>query len=98
MQFWIPPEKVNPGIFVAIWLAVIVLINYFGVKMFGEMEFILSSIKIVVIIGLIILSAVLALGGGPDHDRKGFRYWKEPGAFRPHITGPSFVLSILSLS
>jgi len=27
---------------------------------------------------------VLALGGGPDHDRKGFRYWKDPGAFKPY--------------
>ncbi|PIG87268.1 amino acid transporter [Aspergillus arachidicola] len=24
---------------------------------------------------------VLALGGGPDHDRIGFRYWETPGAF-----------------
>ena len=23
------------------------------------------------------------LGGGPNHDRTGFRYWKEPGAFKP---------------
>ena len=31
--------------------------------------------------GLIILGIVLDLGGGPDHDRLGFRYWKEPGPF-----------------
>ena len=34
---------------------------------------------------MIILSLVLALGGGPDHDRKGFRYWKDPGAFKEYI-------------
>lgn len=28
---------------------------------------------------------VLVLGGGPDHDRKGFRYWKHPGAFNEYI-------------
>jgi amino acid permease len=33
------------------------------------------------IIGLIILGIVLDLGGGPSHDRIGFRYWKHPGAF-----------------
>jgi amino acid transporter len=27
------------------------------------------------------------LGGGPDHDRKGFRYWKDPGAFNTYIIG-----------
>ncbi|KAH8988821.1 amino acid permease-domain-containing protein [Lactarius akahatsu] len=31
--------------------------------------------------GLIILGIVLDLGGGPDHDRLGFRYWKHPGPF-----------------
>jgi hypothetical protein len=31
--------------------------------------------------GLIILGIVLDLGGGPDHDRIGFRYWKDPGPF-----------------
>ena len=33
------------------------------------------------ITGLIILGIVLDLGGGPTHDRLGFRYWKHPGPF-----------------
>jgi len=33
------------------------------------------------VIGLIILGIVLDLGGGPNHDRIGFRYWKHPGPF-----------------
>jgi amino acid permease len=32
-------------------------------------------------LGLIILGIVLDLGGGPNHDRLGFRYWKNPGPF-----------------
>lgn len=89
IQYWVPPQKVNPGVFIAVFLVVIVSINYFGVRFFGEFEFWLSSIKVLVIVGLIILSLVLALGGGPDHDRKGFRYWKNPGAFRPYIESRS---------
>lgn len=67
------------------FLVAIIVINYVGVAWFGEFEFWLSSIKVLVICGLIILSLVLALGGGPDHDRKGFRYYKNPGAFKPYI-------------
>ena len=90
LQKWVPREKVNPGVFITIFLVVILFINYFGISMFGEIEFWLSSFKVITIIGLIILSLVLALGGGPDHDRKGFRYWNEPGAFKPYImTGSS---------
>lgn len=86
IQYWVKPEKVNPGVFITVFLVVIICINYFGIRFFGEFEFWLSSIKVVVIVGLIILSLVLALGGGPDGDRKGFRYWKEPGAFKSYLS------------
>lgn len=90
IQYWVPPEKINPGVFIAIFLVAIVAINYFGVRLFGEFEFWLSSFKIVVVVGLLLLLVILTLGGGPDHDRKGFRYWSNPGAFRAYIKG-SFV-------
>jgi hypothetical protein len=40
-----------------------------------------SSIKVLTITGMIILGIIVDLGGGPDHDRIGFRYWKNPGPF-----------------
>jgi amino acid transporter len=86
ISYWIPATRVNPGVWITIFLLLIVLINYFGVRFFGEFEFWLSSIKVIVICGVILLSLILALGGGPDHDRKGFRYWKNPGAFNTYIT------------
>lgn len=85
LQYWLPRDKVNPGVWIAIFLVAIICINYFGVKFFGEFEFWLSSIKVVVILGLIILSLVLACGGGPDHKPTGFKYWKDPGAFHEYI-------------
>lgn len=87
IQYWVPREKVNPGVFIAVFLVVILAINYFGVAFFGEFEFWLSSLKIVVMVAVILLSLVLALGGGPDHDRKGFRYWENPGAFKAYKAG-----------
>ncbi|KAJ3491909.1 hypothetical protein NLI96_g345 [Meripilus lineatus] len=48
---------------------------------YGEAEFLFASIKVITITGLIILGIVLDLGGGPSHDRIGFRYWKNPGPF-----------------
>lgn len=56
-----------------------------GIEFFGALEFVLSSVKVVFMVGIIILCLVLALGGGPDHDRKGFRYWNKPGAFKPYM-------------
>lgn len=84
IQYWIPRDKVNPGVWITVIYVIILLVNLIGVKFFGEFEFWLSSIKVVTIIGLILLTLIIALGGGPDHDRRGFRYWKNPGAFKEY--------------
>ncbi|KAH8169386.1 amino acid permease domain-containing protein [Sarocladium implicatum] len=82
IQFWVDRDKVNPGVFVAIFLVLIVCINYFGgIKFFGEFEFWLSSFKVIIVLGIILFSLIIACGGGPDGDARGFRYWNDPGAF-----------------
>ena len=49
-----------------------------------------SSIKVITITGMILLGIIVDLGGGPTHDRIGFRYWKNPGPFTNYygFTGP----------
>ncbi|SCU92965.1 LADA_0G00606g1_1 [Lachancea dasiensis] len=84
MQYWVSRDRVNPGVWITIFLVAIILINTVGVRFFGEFEFWLSSVKVLVMLGLIILLFVIMLGGGPSHDRTGFRYWKDPGAFKPY--------------
>lgn len=63
--------------------------NIFVVSWYGESEFWFASIKIIAIIGLIILGVVLFFGGGPNHDRLGFRYWQHPGAFKEYAASGS---------
>ncbi|KAF1931660.1 uncharacterized protein M421DRAFT_417425 [Didymella exigua CBS 183.55] len=84
IQEWVPDTRVNPGIWILIFLVVICTVNYFGIKFFGELEFWLSSIKVIVIVGVIILSFLLAVGAGPG-PATGFKYYKNPGAFKPYI-------------
>lgn len=83
IQYWVDRDTVNPGVFIAIFLIAIVCINYFGgIKFFGELEFWLSSFKVIVIVGIIIFALVIACGGGPNTGpAPGFRYWDNPGAF-----------------
>lgn len=77
--FWRP--DISPAVWITVTLVVTITINMFGAAVYGEMEFIFASIKVITIVGLIILGIVLDLGGGPNHDRIGFRYWKSPGPF-----------------
>ena len=87
----------NDAAWITVFLVVVVSINVLGAgtvlsarrkghayaraAAYGEAEFIFASIKVITITGLIILGIVLDLGGGPNHDRLGFRYWKHPGPF-----------------
>ncbi|KIY63201.1 general amino acid permease 1 [Cylindrobasidium torrendii FP15055 ss-10] len=73
-------NKSHEPIYLAAILIVMCAINVFGVRYFGESEFIFAIIKLSTIIGLIIVGLVIDLGGGPNHERIGFRYWKNPGA------------------
>lgn len=73
----------------AVWITIILFVNLFlnivAVGIFGEAEFWFASIKLITIIGLIVTGIVIMLGGAPNHDRLGFRYWYEPGAFKEYV-------------
>ncbi|KAK5996296.1 Proline-specific permease [Cladobotryum mycophilum] len=83
IQFW--NTSINPGVWITIFLVVIVLINFCGVRLYGESEVVFASLKIMLIIGLIIGGLVIDLGGAPNHERLGFRYWNHPGAFNEFL-------------
>lgn len=82
IQEWKSSKEVNPGVWIAVFLFTIIAINYFGIKFFGELEFWLSTVKVITIVGVILLSFLLAVGAGPG-PATGFKYYKNPGAFRP---------------
>ncbi|PNP47033.1 hypothetical protein THARTR1_10538 [Trichoderma harzianum] len=78
IQFW--NDTISPAVWISIILVLIFIFNLIDVGVFGEVEFVFSCIKIVALVGLLILSFIIDLGGGPTHDRLGFRYWNNPGA------------------
>lgn len=78
INYW--NDDINNAAWITVTGVVVIVINFLGTRAFGECEFWFASIKVVTIIGLIILGLVLDLGGGPTHDRLGFRYWHNPGA------------------
>ncbi|OBZ70521.1 Dicarboxylic amino acid permease [Grifola frondosa] len=79
INYW--NRSINNAVWISLCLAIVISINLFGASVYGEAEFIFASVKVITITGLIILGIVLDLGGGPNHDRIGFRYWKHPGPF-----------------
>ncbi|KHN99940.1 general amino-acid permease GAP1 [Metarhizium album ARSEF 1941] len=73
--------------FVGMFLFVILVINLFGVKGYGEAEFTFSIVKVIAVIGFILLGVVLNCGGTPDRGYIGGEFWHEPGAFNNGFKG-----------
>ncbi|OAA39001.1 general amino-acid permease GAP1 [Beauveria brongniartii RCEF 3172] len=85
LDYW--SHSLPRSVFVTLFLAAILTINMFGVKGYGEAEYIFSMIKVIAVIGFILLAIVLNLGGTPDGGYIGGKYWHEPGAFHNGFKG-----------
>lgn len=73
----------------AAWITIVVVIiflfNIWAVGIYGEVEFIFSSFKVITIVGLILLALIIDLGGVSGQKRLGFHYWRDPGAMNQYI-------------
>ncbi|OQO13092.1 hypothetical protein B0A48_02556 [Cryoendolithus antarcticus] len=86
IEYW-TKKTISNDAWVAIFLVLIVVINLFGVRGYGEAEFIFAIIKVVAVVGWIILGIILNIGGGPDGSYIGGKYWHDPGAFNNGFKG-----------
>lgn len=89
IDFWKGAANINVGVWIAVFLVALSAIQFFGVRAYGEVEFVLSIIKIIACVGFIILGIVIDTGAVPTDTRGyiGAKYWSEPGAFRNGFKG-----------
>ena len=86
IEYW-THGSINNDAWVSIFLFLIIAINLFGVKGYGEAEFVFSIIKVTAIIGYIILGIIINIGGGPGGSYIGGKYYSNPGAFHNGFKG-----------
>lgn len=79
IHYW--SDVVPAGGIIAIVIVLYALINLLTVEWYGETEFWAALGKVLLIVALIIFTFVTMLGGNPLHERFGFTYWQNPGAF-----------------
>lgn len=79
LRFW--TDAIPTAAVIAIVIVLYALINVLAVKWYGETEFWAAIGKVLLIVGLIFFTFIVMLGGNPQKDRFGFRYWNEPGSF-----------------
>ncbi|QDS69090.1 hypothetical protein FKW77_010119 [Venturia effusa] len=82
-------DDINVGVWVTVFFVLLVLIQFFGVRGYGEVEYVLGIIKIMACAGFIIFGIIVDVGGVPT-DKRGYigaKYWHDPGAFRNGFKG-----------
>lgn len=77
IHFW--RDDYSPAIPLVVQIVLYFIINVFGVAIYGEVEFWLSLGKVILAVGLIVFTFITMVGGNPQHDAFGFRYWRDPG-------------------
>ncbi|KAG7194220.1 uncharacterized protein KQ657_004933 [Scheffersomyces spartinae] len=83
MSYW---TTASPAIFITVFGLVIVAVNGYNIRWYGEIEFFFGCLKIMLVIGLCLTGLIIDLGGVSGVDRIGFRYWKNPGPFAAMYT------------
>ncbi|KAK2624705.1 hypothetical protein QTJ16_005898 [Diplocarpon rosae] len=76
IAFW--DDETNPGYYILLTLGLSLFLNLIAVKYYGEVEFVTASFKVMLMLSLIAATLITMLGGNPNHDRYGFRYWEQP--------------------
>lgn len=84
IHYW--RDDYSPAISFCIQIFIYTALNLFAVKWFGESEFYLSIGKLFLAIALIFFTFITMVGGNPQHDAFGFRYWNDPGPFSTYYT------------
>lgn len=84
LQFWKASRDINIAVWVTVFLVALGLVQIFGVRGYGEVEFFLSILKIAACLAFIIVGIVIDVGGvksAPEPRFIGGKYWENPGAF-----------------
>ncbi|KAK5169383.1 uncharacterized protein LTR77_005358 [Saxophila tyrrhenica] len=79
LGFW--RDDIPLAAVIAVAIVLYAILNVLAVKLYGEAEFWLSGGKVILIFLLFCFTFVVMVGGNPQHDAFGFRYWNKPGAF-----------------
>ncbi|TIC02713.1 hypothetical protein E3Q17_01220 [Wallemia mellicola] len=104
IDFW-TSEPLHPAILTSVCIVTYALIHCWDSRWFGESEFWIVLVKILLLILCLFYTLCTMCGANPLHDTYGFRYWRDPGpvvgttrseqlrAFLSALLGASFAVA-----
>lgn len=85
INYW--DHSIPIEIFIAVFWVIIFAFNLLPVNFYGELEFWLSSIKVLTVVGFIIFGICIDAGAGRQ-GYLGFHNWVHPGPFADYLVTP----------
>ena len=82
IEFWV---SINNAVWITIFGILMLVTALLFVRVYGELEFSFSILKIMLVVGINIMALVITCGGAPNHIAIGFTYWKSPGPFVQYL-------------
>ncbi|MCV4274110.1 amino acid permease [Pseudomonas capsici] len=96
VQYWWP--DVPTWVSAAVFFVIINLINLSSVKLYGEMEFWFSIIKVLAIVGMIVFGAYLLASGNGGPDASVANLWQYGGFFPNGVGGLVMAMAFIMFS
>ncbi|OJJ45139.1 hypothetical protein ASPZODRAFT_18048 [Penicilliopsis zonata CBS 506.65] len=87
IQYW---SETDAAVWVTVMIVATAAMALLFVRAYGEIEFVLAILKILLIVGVVLMGLVIDLGGVPGQPRLGFHYWRDPGPFVAYIATGSW--------
>jgi amino acid transporter len=78
INFWDDNPALTP-LWISIFIVVNLAIHFTPVRVFGEVEFVVSAIKVIAVVVFIIVVWCIMGGAGPDGHTHGGENWNLPG-------------------
>ncbi|KAI1264963.1 amino acid permease/ SLC12A domain-containing protein [Xylariaceae sp. FL1019] len=82
IEFW---TSASSAIFITVLGLLMLGTTLLFIRVYGELEYGFSILKILLVIGLNFLALVITTGGAPNHEAIGFKYWVNPGPFTQYL-------------
>ncbi|WP_320153210.1 amino acid permease [uncultured Tolumonas sp.] len=96
VQYWFP--EIPTWVSAAVFFVVINALNLTTVKMYGELEFWFSIIKVAAIIGMILFGGYLLFSGTGGPDASVTNLWQHGGFFPHGVTGLMMAMAVIMFS
>ncbi|WP_246291750.1 amino acid permease [Lentzea indica] len=97
VRFWWPQVPLWAA--VSFFAVVVVVVNLAAVKLFGEVEYWFSAVKVFALVMFVVLGAAYVAVGLPGRDAVGLSAWTDHGGFAPNgLSGLWLAVTIATLS